>query len=160
MAQKVLFKKYANRRLYDTEKSAYVTLDQVSDLIKNGRQVEVIDAKTQEDVTAFILTRIVMEEGKNRNPLLPVTLLHLVIRYGQNVLSEFFEKYLELTIKNYLSYRAALDEQFGKWLEMGKDLSAFAQKTLPPLTPWESFSDLFSSPGKKPGKEPPVENKR
>ena len=160
MVQKVLFKKYANRRLYDTEKSAYVTLDQVSDVIKNGRQVEIIDAKTQEDVTAFILTQIVMEEAKNRNPLLPVTLLHLVIRYGQNVLSEFFEKYLELTIKNYLSYRAALDEQFRKWLDMGKDLSAFAQKTLPPLTTWDSFSDLFASPEKKPGKEPPVENKR
>jgi polyhydroxyalkanoate synthesis repressor PhaR len=160
MAQKVLFKKYANRRLYDTEKSTYVTLDQVSDLIKNGRQVEVIDAKTQEDVTAFILTQIIMEEAKNKNSLLPVTLLHLVIRYGQNVLSEFFEKYLELTIKNYLSYRAALDEQFRKWLDMGKDLSAFAQKTLPPLTSWESFSDLFSSPEIKPGKEPPVENKR
>ena len=160
MAQKVLLKKYANRRLYDTEKSAYVTLDQVSDLIKNGRQVEVIDAKTQEDVTAFILTQIIMEEAKNKNSLLPVTLLHLVIRYGQNVLSEFFEKYLELTIKNYLSYRAALDEQFRKWLDMGKDLSAFAQKTLPPLTSWESFSDLFSSPEIKPGKEPPVENKR
>ena len=160
MAQKVLFKKYANRRLYDTEKSAYVTLDQVSDVIKNGRQVEIIDAKTQEDVTAFILTQIIMEEAKNKNPLLPVTLLHLVIRYGQDVLSEFFEKYLELTIRNYLSYRAALDEQFRKWLDMGKDLSAFAQKTLPPLTPWDSFSDLFSSPAKKPGKEPPVENKR
>jgi polyhydroxyalkanoate synthesis repressor PhaR len=160
MAQKVLLKKYANRRLYDTEKSAYVTLDQVSDLIKNGRQVEIIDAKTQEDVTAFILTQIIMEEAKNKNSLLPVTLLHLVIRHGQNVLSEFFEKYLELTIKNYLSYRTALDEQFKKWLEMGKNLSAFAQKTLPPLTPWDSFSDLFSNPEKKPGKEPPVENKR
>jgi len=160
MAQKVLFKKYANRRLYDTEKSAYVTLDQVSDLIKNGRQVEVIDARTQEDVTAFILTQIIMEEAKNKNFLLPVTLLHLVIRYGQNVLSEFFEKYLELTIKNYLSYRTALDEQFKKWLEMGKNLSAFAQKTLPPLTPWDSFSDMFSNPEKKPGKEPPVQNKR
>ena len=160
MAQKVLFKKYANRRLYDTEKSAYVTLDQVSDLIKNGRQVEVIDAKTQEDVTAFILTQIIMEEAKNKNSLLPVTLLHLVIRYGQNVLSEFFEKYLELTIKNYLSYRAALDEQFRKWLDMGNDLSAFAQKTFPPLTPWDSFSDLFSNPEIKPGKKPPVENKR
>jgi len=160
MTQKVLLKKYANRRLYDTEKSAYVTLDQVSDLIKNGRQVEIIDAKTQEDVTAFILTQIIMEEAKNKNSLLPVTLLHLLIRHGQNVLSEFFEKYLELTIKNYLSYRTALDEQFKKWLEMGKNLSAFAQKTLPPLTPWDSFSDMFSNPEKKPGKEPPVQNKR
>jgi len=53
-----------------------------------------------------------------------------------------------------------LDEQFRKWLDMGKDLSAFAQKTLPPLTQWDSFSDLFSSPEKKPGKEPPVDNKR
>ena len=85
MAKRVLLKKYANRRLYDTERSAYVTLQQVCDLIKDGRQVAAIDAQTQEDVTAFILTQIVVEQTKNKNGLLPVSLLHLIIQYGENV---------------------------------------------------------------------------
>ena len=63
MPEKVILKKYANRRLYDTERSAYVTLNEVAELIKTGRQVEVIDAKTKEDVTAFILTQILLEEA-------------------------------------------------------------------------------------------------
>ena len=95
MAEKVVLKKYANRRLYDTEKSAYVTLNQVADLIREGRQVEVIDAKTKEDVTAFILTQIILEASRKKNVLLPVPLLHLIIQYGENVLEEFFEKYLQ-----------------------------------------------------------------
>jgi len=103
MAEKILLKKYANRRLYDTEKSTHVTLNQVADMIKQGRRVEVIDAKTKEDVTSFILTQIILEETKKKNILLPVPLLHLIIQYGENVLGEFFEKYLEQTIKNYLT---------------------------------------------------------
>jgi len=72
MAEKILLKKYANRRLYDTEKSRYVTLTHVAHMIKAGRQVEVIDAKTTEDITAFIITQIILEMARNRNGLLPV----------------------------------------------------------------------------------------
>mgnify|MGYP000713559575 CR=1 FL=1 len=150
MAQKVLLKKYANRRLYDTEKSAYITLGQVSDMIKEGRQVEVVDAKTEEDVTAFILTQIIVEEAKNRNSLLPVSLLHLIIEHGEKVLSEFFEKYLELTIKSYLNYKTAVDEQFRRWLDLGADLSTLAQKDLTSFSPFPSFMDLFGDSKKKP----------
>ncbi|MGD9077393.1 MAG: polyhydroxyalkanoate synthesis regulator DNA-binding domain-containing protein [Desulfobacteraceae bacterium] len=149
MAEKVLFKKYANRRLYDTEKSTYVTLNQVADIIKEGRQVEVIDVKTKEDVTAFILTQIVLEESRKKNVLLPVPLLHLIIQYGENVLEEFFEKYLQQTIHNYLNYKKTVDEQFGKWLEVGMDLTDMAQKTMTGLTPFQSFFDQFSSSGDK-----------
>jgi polyhydroxyalkanoate synthesis repressor PhaR len=99
MAEKLLLKKYANRRLYDTEKSKYVTLTQVASAIKEGRQVEVVDAKTKEDVTAFILTQIILEEAKNKNALLPASLLHLVIQHGGNVLQEFFDNHLQQTIK-------------------------------------------------------------
>jgi hypothetical protein len=56
MPEKVFLKRYASRRLYDTESSSYVTLGQVSDMIRGGRQVQVVDAKTDEDVTAFILS--------------------------------------------------------------------------------------------------------
>jgi polyhydroxyalkanoate synthesis repressor PhaR len=141
MAEKVLLKKYANRRLYDTEKSTYVTLNQVADIIREGRQVEVIDAKTKEDVTGFILTQIILEESRKKNFLLPVPLLHLVIQYGENVLEEFFSKYLQQTIQNYLNYKKTADEQFRRWLELGMDLSEKAQKTMTGLT--QSFFKPF-----------------
>jgi len=149
MADKVLIKKYPNRRLYDTEKSTYVTLTQVSDMIRAGRQVEVIDAKTEENVTAFILTQIVLEQAKNRNLLLPEPLLHLIIRYGDGVLNDFFENYLELTIKNYLSYKTALDEHFKNWLEIGADFSNLAHKNIPAFSPLTSFLDLFADAAKR-----------
>jgi polyhydroxyalkanoate synthesis repressor PhaR len=149
MAEKIRIKKYANRRLYDTEKSKYVTLTHVADMIKEGRQVEVVDAKTKEDVTAFILTQIIMEEAKNKNALLPVPLLHLIIQHGGNVLQEFFENHLQQTIKNYLIYKKTADEQFSKWLDMGMDFSAVAQKTMSDLSPFNPFFDQTASEKKQ-----------
>jgi len=152
MAEKVLLKKYANRRLYDTEKSSYVTLDQVAEMVRHGRQVEVVDAKTEEDVTGFILTQIVLEEARKKNVLLPVSLLHLFIQYGQNVLEEFFEKYLEQTINGYITYKSTVDEQFKKWLDLGMDISGTTQKMMTGMTPFQTFfgeSDGSGSNGKK-----------
>ncbi len=139
MAEKLLIKKYTNRRLYDTEKSTYVTLNQVAEAIKQGRDVEVIDAETKADVTAFILTQIVLEEAKKKTSFLPVSLLYLIIRYGETGLSEFFEKYLEQTFKNYMAYKAAVDEQFREWLDMGMDLSGMLQKTMEGFAPFNPF---------------------
>ena len=149
MPNSVKLKKYANRRLYDMEKSAYVTLNQVADLIRQGRQVEVIDAKTNEDVTAFILTQIILEEAKNKNFLLPIPVLHLIVQYGDNILGEFFEKYLQQMITTYVAHKNAVDEQFKKWLEMGLDYSNMAQKTMTGLTPFKSFFDQFSATSDK-----------
>ncbi len=147
MADKILIKKYANRRLYDTEKSAYITLDDISNIIKQGQQVEIIDAKTKEDVTAFIFTQIILEEAKNNKNFLPVPLLFLFIQYGENVLSEFFEKHLQQTIQNYLSYKTFADDQFKKWLDMDMDFSNLAQGSMTELKPFKSFLDLFPHAG-------------
>ena len=152
MAEKVLLKKYSNRRLYDTEKSAYVTLTQVAELIKAGREVEVTDAETKEDVTAFILTQIVFEEAKKKTVLLPISLLYLIIRYGETVLSEFFEKYLEQTLQNYFTYKNAMDEQFRNLLDLGMDFSTLTQTTVGHLNP---FMELFSKPSRKKEGEKP-----
>jgi len=133
-----------NRRLYDTEKNAYVTLNQVADLIKQGRQVEVIDAKTKEDVTAFILTQIVLEEARRRNVLLPVPLLHMIIQYGETVLGDFFDRYLQQIIRNYLAYKVSVDEQFGKWLDLGVHMTEAAKKTMAgTMSPFNSILSLF-----------------
>ncbi len=132
---KLLLKKYGNRRLYDTARSTYITLNEVADTIKQGIEVEVVDAQTKEDVTAYILTQIVLEQARNKNALLPVSLLHLIIRYGGNVLQEFFEKYLQQVIGSYLQFKKVADEQFGKWIDMQLDYSNMARKT---------FSDMSS----------------
>jgi polyhydroxyalkanoate synthesis repressor PhaR len=149
MAEKLMLKKYANRRLYDTEKSVFVSLSQVADLVKQGRQIEIRDDKTGEDVTPFILTQIVLEEVKKKTLLLPVSLLSLLIRYGDSVLSEFFDKYLEQTLKNYLAYKSAMDDQFQKWLELGQDFSNLTQKAMTGLTPFPSWMESFPGKGQK-----------
>jgi len=149
MPNKVKLKKYANRRLYDMEKSAYVTLNQVADLIRQGRQVEVADAKTNEDVTAFILTQIILEEAKNKKFLLPIPVLHLIIQFGDNILGDFFEKYLQQMITTYVAHKNAVDEPFKKWLEMGLDYSTMAQKTMTDFAPFQSFFDQFSATSDK-----------
>ena len=149
MADKVKLKKYANRRLYDTEKSAYVTLNQVPDTIRQGRQVEIFDANTKEDVTAFILTQIILEEAKNKNFLLPIPLLHIIIQYGDNILVDFFEKYLQQMVENYMAHKSAVDDQFKQWLDLGSDFSNLAQKTMAGMTPFKSFFDQFSYSSEK-----------
>jgi polyhydroxyalkanoate synthesis repressor PhaR len=145
-SNKVTLKKYPNRRLYDTEKSAYVTLKDVAEMIREGREVEVIDVKTDEEVTAFILTQIIMENAKRQNSLLPAPFLHLVIRFGEDLLSEFFEKYLERAIQSYLAYRKNMDEQLRICLEMGMDLSSLTERV---IRDRPGFPDVFDAAGKR-----------
>ena len=144
MDNKLLLKKYTNRRLYDTEKSIYVTLDYVTNIIREGRQIIVVDAKTGEDVTAAILTQIVLEEARKKNYLLPNPMLYLIIQYGETILSEFFEKYLEQIIKNYLLFRGLADDQYKKWLDLSANYSQVDSQTSTSLSPFQSLFEAFS----------------
>lgn len=123
MAAVVTYKKYANRRIYDTQSSHYVTLQELADVIRQGNAVQIIDAKTKDDVTAFVLTQIVLEQAKRKNTLLPSPVLHLIIQYGDNVLLEFFETYLQQIVHNYIRYKKSVDDQFKRWLDLGMGLS-------------------------------------
>lgn len=153
MTEHIVLKKYANRRLYDTEKSAYVTLNEVAEYIRQGRQVRIYDAKSNDDVTAFILTQIVLEQAKNKNALLPEAVLHMIIQYGDNLLGEFFEKYFMLTFQNFLNHKKAVDKQFQQWLEMGMHMSKSAQQRLSNLNPLQPFFSAFDSGEKKDDQE-------
>jgi polyhydroxyalkanoate synthesis repressor PhaR len=143
MDEPLIYKKYANRRLYDTQKSIYVTLGHIADQIRSGRQVRIEDAKTKEDVTAFILTQIILEEAKNKNILLPAPLLHLIIQYGDNLLGEFFEKYFFQTLNTFVTHKQTVDSQFQQWLEMGMNMSKMAHTSMAGINPFQSFFDSF-----------------
>jgi polyhydroxyalkanoate synthesis repressor PhaR len=163
MTEPLVFKKYANRRLYDTEKSAYVTLSELGDIIRSGRRVEVRDAQTKEDVTAFILTQIILEEAKNKNALLPAPLLHLIIQFGDNQLGEFFRTYLQQIVQAYLSQRVAFEEQFKRWIGSGMDLSEMARRHWSDMGGMKTILDLNpfmkSSPSTQEDEAPPEEKK-
>jgi len=137
----ITIKKYSNRRLYNTRESVYITLEDVSDLIKSGFRVQVIDVSTGDDVTPLVLTQIIMNKAKEDNAILPVSLLHLVIQYGESHLHDFFERYLEKIIENYLGYRKQMDDQINTYMEMGLDFSTLAEKTFKNMGPMNFFSN-------------------
>jgi polyhydroxyalkanoate synthesis repressor PhaR len=134
-----VFKKYANRRIYDTHSSSYVTLEELTEVIRKGQEVKVVDAKTQADVTAFILTQIVLEQAKRNNALLPVPVLHLIIQYGDNLLLEFFETYLQQIVGNYMRYKNAVDDHFQRWLDLGMGLTGMGPGGTPEADFFTSF---------------------
>jgi polyhydroxyalkanoate synthesis regulator protein len=106
----------------------------------------VIDANTEEDVTAYILTQIILEEAKSKKALMPIPLLQMLIRYGDNILSEFFEKHLQKTIENYINQKSAFDDNFRKMLEFSTELSGVAQKTITEMSPFNTFMKMFTYP--------------
>ena len=149
MENTILIKKYPNRRLYDTRISAYITITDVAELIKSGHRVEVREVNTDEDVTALVLTQIIMDKAKKNQGLLPVSLLHLVIQFGENLLHEFFEKYLEKTMENYLVYRKTMDDQVNVYLDMGMDFSSLAEKTMKDMESLNLFYETLKQRDKK-----------
>ena len=99
-----VIKKYGNRRLYDTEESRYITLEELAGKLRSGRDVRVIDAKNGEDLTQVTLTQIVIE-GRNAARLLPVGLLSQLIRLTDDALAEFLGRYVGAALELYLQSR-------------------------------------------------------
>jgi polyhydroxyalkanoate synthesis repressor PhaR len=116
-----------------------MSLNDVAELIRNGAEIKVIDAKTKEDVTAFILTQIILEQAKNKQMLLPVSVLHLIIQHGDTELTDFFEKHLKRIILNYMDLKHSADKQFLQWLNMGKNLTESVRQSLKTVS---SFYDV------------------
>lgn len=101
----VVVKKYSNRRLYDTEDSKYITLDELAQKIKKGRDVRVVDAGSEEDLTQTTLTQIILESGRAAR-LLPVQLLTQLIRMDDDELADFFNRYMAWAMELYLQAKS------------------------------------------------------
>ncbi|MBS0432121.1 MAG: polyhydroxyalkanoate synthesis repressor PhaR [Proteobacteria bacterium] len=118
MAQTRVIKKYPNRRLYDTEISSYITLEEVRQLVLSGASFEVRDAKTDEDLTRAVLLQIIAEHEQQGQPMFSANLLSQIIRFYGDSMQGFVGGYLENSLQIFLDqqhkFRAQLKEMLGQ----------------------------------------------
>lgn len=123
-----LIKKYPNRRLYDTRTSSYITLADVKELVLNHEDFQVVDAKTNEDLTRSILLQIILEEEAGGAPMFTSDLLAHMIRFYGNAMQGMMGKYLENNIKAFTDMQGKLQEQarsiYGENSPISQDLWA------------------------------------
>jgi polyhydroxyalkanoate synthesis repressor PhaR len=110
---KVTIKKYANRRLYDTESSTYITLDRLAQMVREGREFEVVDAKTGEDITRQVLTQIIVDEESRGSTMLPINFLKQLIGLYGNSMQNFVPSYLEAAMDAFQRNQSAAKDAFG-----------------------------------------------
>jgi polyhydroxyalkanoate synthesis repressor PhaR len=115
----VIIKKYSNRRLYDSTNKKYVTLDDIGALIREGNEVRVIDSQSGADISKVILIQVVLESEKNKEDILPVSFLHMLIKYGNKVAKDFFENYFLVMFQPYFSVQENFKKNMKLWQEMG-----------------------------------------
>ena len=112
----VIIKKYANRRLYNTESSSYITLDHLATMTREGRDFKVVDAKTDEDITHNVLTQIIMEEESRGQTMLPVNFLRqLIAMYGdsmQAMVPGYLEASMDSFRRNHEQFKSAVEGAF------------------------------------------------
>lgn len=108
----VIIKKYANRRLYNTQSSSYITLDDLARMTREGIDFEVLDAKTGDDITHSILTQIIMEEEASGEQMLPISFLRQLISMYGNSMQAMMPHYLEASMVNFRENQAKLQETF------------------------------------------------
>jgi polyhydroxyalkanoate synthesis repressor PhaR len=123
-AKPAVVKKYANRRLYNTATSSYVTLDELSQMVRKGEEFVVFDAKTGEDITRSVLTQIILEEDSKGRNLLPIGFLRHLIGFYDDSLQTFLPRYLELSMENFARHqdqmRGYVEQTFGRFFPLAQ----------------------------------------
>ena len=116
MAQVRIIKKYPNRRLYDTEISSYITLEEVRQLVIDGEEFEVRDAKTGEDLTRSVLLQIISEHEETGQPMFTTQLLSQIIRFYGDSMQGFMGSYLEKSLQIFLDQQQKFRSQLNNIL--------------------------------------------
>jgi len=110
----VVIKKYGNRRLYDTAESRYLNLDDIAGFVRQGKDVQVVDAKTGQDLTRVTLTQVIMEDAKDKPTGLPLELLRQLVIASDEVRQEFVMWYLKSAFDAYQKVQDAVQSRLGE----------------------------------------------
>src|SRR6201993_1496991 len=155
----VVIKKYANRRLYNTATSSYVTLEDLAKMIKDGGDFIVHDAKTNEDITRSVLTQIIVEQEQKGQNLLPISFLRQLISFYGDSMQFLVPGYLEQAMVSFARNQDQMRETlratfglfpFGQFEEMGKQNMALFERALKMLSPYGRDEKPFSAEPDKP----------
>ena len=157
-SQTVVVKKYANRRLYNTESSSYITLDNLAEMVRQGRDFVVYDAKSSEDITRGVLTQIIVEEeGKQGQNLLPTAFLRQLIGFYGDQVQSLVPKYLEQALGAFghqqEQMRAAMQKTmggmfpFGNMEEVSRQNMAMMERAMSFFTPFYRPADVGGQAG-------------
>lgn len=144
----IVIKKYANRRLYNTATSSYVTLDHLCEMVKQAKEFVVRDAKTGEDITRSVLTQIIFEEeGKGQN-LLPINFLRQLIRFYGDSLQSFIPSYLEMSMNSFSKEQEKLRNRVTNVLGGRERLTQFEDQIRHNLEMFDNAMRMFTPFGR------------
>jgi len=147
----VIIKKYANRRLYNTASSSYITLEDLARMVRENVDFQVLDAKTGDDITHSILTQIIMDEEANGGQMLPVSFLRQLIGMYGNSMQALMPSYLEASMANFRDNQAKIREAF----EKGMSANPFAAIHETNMAMMRAAAEAFM-PGVAKGKDKPA----
>lgn len=146
----VVIKKYANRRLYNTSTSSYVTLDHLAQMVKENTDFVVYDAKTGEDITRQVLTQIIVEEEGKGQHLLPISFLRQLIGFYGDSLQSVVPQYLEHSMKSFSQNQERMRDYmqstfgfnpFAQFEEVGKQNVAMLERAMKMFTPFAAGNE-------------------
>jgi polyhydroxyalkanoate synthesis repressor PhaR len=109
-----VIKRYSNRKLYDTQESRYVTLEEIEEMIRAGREISVVDAASGEDLTSVTLTQIILENERTRRASLPAAFLHQLIKHGESW-QDFVQKSMRASLEGMISSQRDMERIFRDW---------------------------------------------
>ncbi len=140
----ITIKKYANRRLYNTATSSYVTLDHLCEMVKSGQDFQVFDAKSGDDITKSVLTQIIFEEEAKGENLLPTSFLRQLIQFYGDTMQSLVPSYLEMSMDNLSRNRADLMDQFAGAMGANPALKGFENQVRQNMAMFQKTMSMFS----------------
>jgi polyhydroxyalkanoate synthesis repressor PhaR len=144
-------RKYPNRRYYDSTHSRHLTLEEIRRLVRDGCDIKVTDSKSGADITAQVLTQIILELETPKLENFPVNMLVQMIRANERVVGDFIGKYFQQAFTAYLDYHTQVEEQFRKMQNL-QGLNPFAAWSQSVLNPFAQGSAPAPEPRQKEGK--------
>ncbi|MEQ1930414.1 MAG: polyhydroxyalkanoate synthesis repressor PhaR [Parvularculaceae bacterium] len=137
-------KKYANRRLYNTATSSYVTLDYLSEMVKKGDDFVVFDAKTGEDITRSVLTQIIFEEENKGANLLPIQFLRRLIKFYGDSMQMFVPTYLDMSMESFTRNQEKFRSQMRETFAVAPGFQVFEETARQNMVLFEQAMKMFA----------------
>lgn len=141
---RVTIKKYANRRLYNTASSSYVTLEHLAEMVRKGTDFVVFDAKTNEDITRSVLTQIIFEEESRGQSMLPIQFLRQLIRFYGDSMQSLLPTYLEMSLDGFTRQQEQFRGQFANAFGATPGVGFFDEQVRQNLALFDRAMKMFS----------------